>query len=85
MALQTSVEEFEERGAFASEEAARELLTHLTAVEQFEQQGDMAKVVEHMESFYHLLDNQQENEQITEEAYQALTEEADAFMEQWTG
>ncbi|SDI71427.1 Uncharacterized conserved protein YbbC, DUF1343 family [Natribacillus halophilus] len=81
--LREVVETFEEQGAFASEEAARELLTHLTAVEQFEQQGDMAKVVEHMEGFYHLLDNQQENDQITDEAYQTLTEEADVYMEQW--
>ncbi|QDI92198.1 DUF1343 domain-containing protein [Salicibibacter halophilus] len=77
------VEDFEEQGAFASDEAARELLTHMTAVERFEQQGEMARVVEHMEGFYHLLENQQENEQVSDEAYQALTAEVDDFMEQW--
>ncbi|WP_425489463.1 FIMAH domain-containing protein [Geomicrobium halophilum] len=81
--MKALVEDYVEQGAFANEEAARAWLNHMTTVERFEQQGNMGKVVEHMESLYHLLDHQQENDLISEDAYHTLKEDVDTFMMQW--
>ncbi|MBB6451285.1 uncharacterized protein YbbC (DUF1343 family) [Geomicrobium halophilum] len=81
--IKALVEDYVEQGAFANEEAARAWLNHMTTVERFEQQGNMGKVVEHMESLYHLLDHQQENDLISEDAYHTLKEDVDTFMMQW--
>src|SRR5699024_3704082 len=47
----SSVEQFDEEGAFENDEVVRSLTLHLTAVDQYESQEEAEKVVKHMESF----------------------------------
>ncbi|SDI71510.1 FIMAH domain-containing protein [Natribacillus halophilus] len=76
------VERFENEGEFENEEAADDLHLHLTAVNHYENQGDYEKVVQHMEEgFNDLLNHQQENELISEEAYDILAAQADTLVE----
>ena len=73
------IAELESEGALANENAARVLMLHMTAMKHFEDQGEQDKVAEHMEGFRLLLDQQRNQELITEEAYQALKAAANAL------
>ncbi|MBB6450142.1 gamma-glutamyltranspeptidase/glutathione hydrolase [Geomicrobium halophilum] len=75
------IERFEEEGEFTTEEAAHSLDRHLTAVHHYENQEEYEKVVEHMGSFQNLLDHQQENGLISEEAYEVLSAQTDTLIE----
>lgn len=77
------VEHFEAEGAFASDEIARSLKLHLTAVERFEQGAEADKVEKHINSFKLLLDHHLGNEQISEDAYEALKAQAESMIGQW--
>src|SRR5699024_991306 len=79
--LKELVEEFEETGDISSDEAARALKLHLTALEHFERIGNDEKVVKHLNGFKDLLSHQNEEEQISEEAYETLTKGADTLIE----
>lgn len=79
----TSVETFAEEDAFASDDVARSLITHLTAVTRYEENEQAEKVIEHMKGFKQLLSYQKENEMISEEAYNALNSDADLLIENW--
>ncbi|WP_164215171.1 hypothetical protein [Virgibacillus sp. YIM 98842] len=81
--MKTQVEEFLDVGEINSDEAARHLLTHLTAIEQYEGIGSMDKAVKHMESFKSLLEHQKENELISPTVYDELKAGADDLIEQW--
>ena len=81
--LITLVEQLEEEGAFDGEDIARSLTRHLTAIERYEDKQAADKVVKHMENFKLLLDHQQENALISEEAYIALNRGADSLIEKW--
>ncbi|QKY70388.1 DUF1343 domain-containing protein [Lentibacillus sp. CBA3610] len=77
------VERFEDEGAFADDEAVRSLTMHLTAVDRFEQSESADKVAKHIESFQLLLEQQLENEQISDEAYEALEAKTESMIGQW--
>ncbi|QQK74786.1 gamma-glutamyltransferase [Salicibibacter cibarius] len=76
------VERFETEGEFENEEAADALHLHLTSVNHYENQEDYEKVAQHMEEgFNDLLNHQQENNLISDEAYDILTAQADTLIE----
>lgn len=77
------VDRFAEEGEIEDEETARLLQTHLTTVGHYEASGDMDKAVKHMNSFKQLLDYQEAEGGISEEAATALTTHADNLLEQW--
>ncbi|WP_164215159.1 M14 family zinc carboxypeptidase [Virgibacillus sp. YIM 98842] len=77
----TSIEQFDEEGAFENDQVVRSLTLHLTAVDQYESQGEAEKVVRHMESFILLLDHM--DEQIFEEAYNSLRSDAGSLIDKW--
>lgn len=79
----TLVEQLNDDGQFASERALRNLKMHLTAVNHYEQQEETDKVVEHMNSFKHLLVHQLDKEFISENAYEALMEHTEAVIQRW--
>jgi hypothetical protein len=79
----TSVEQFDEEGAFENDQVVRSLTTHLTAVDQYESQEEAEKVIKHMESFILLLEHMNEDEQISEEAYESLYADAELLIEKW--
>ncbi|QDI92401.1 isoaspartyl peptidase/L-asparaginase [Salicibibacter halophilus] len=81
--INEAVERFDEEGEFASEEAVQALTTHLTAVSHYEELEEADNVVEHMEGFNDLLDHQQENEVISEEAFETLQSHAEDLMAVW--
>lgn len=75
------VEKFANNDAFADEASVQALQRHLTAVSQYEQQGKTAKLVKHMKGFETLLDDQKENELISNEAFESLYRVSDMFIE----
>ncbi len=79
----TSIEQFDEAGAFENDQVARSLILHLTAVDQYESQEEAEKVVRHMESFILLLDHMEEKEQISGEAYDSLYADTESLIEKW--
>lgn len=81
--MQILVEDFNEDGEIVSDETARSLSLHLRAVSHYEENEQGAKVIKQMESFKRLLDYQQENEWISETAYQTLQSGADYVMGKW--
>ncbi|SDI71442.1 glycoside hydrolase family 3 protein [Natribacillus halophilus] len=77
------VDLFEETGGLENDEAVHALQRHLTAVGHYENQGEAEKVINHMEGFTHLLDQQLANEWISEEAYETLMDRADDVIAEW--
>jgi hypothetical protein len=77
------VEQFDEEGEFDSDEAVRSLLIHMTAVSQYESQEKAEKVVRHMEGFKVLLDYQLDNDLISDNAFDDLSEHAEALIKKW--
>lgn len=66
-----------------SDKAYRSLQVHLISVGQFENQEKAEKVVKHMENFKFLLEQQLENESISEEIYTILQSDANSMIEKW--
>lgn len=81
--IMDDVDRFEEDGDFSNDEAPRRLQLHLTAVEQFERQEEAEKIVDHMEGFHALLDNQRDNDYISDDAYTHLFEQSEDLMQAW--
>jgi beta-N-acetylhexosaminidase len=80
--VQDILEELEASGD-VTEEAMRALNMHLTAVAQFENSGEGEKVARHMEGFMLLLDQQFDNDLITQQAYELLKADAEDLYRQW--
>ncbi len=80
--VQTAIEEWDDRSAFEGD-AKGKLLMHLTAVAQYEEQGQAAKVRKHLNGFKLLLDQQKEEQNITEAAYKSLMDYTNDMMNQW--
>ncbi|QQK74794.1 serine hydrolase [Salicibibacter cibarius] len=78
------VEDFEEEGEFANDEAASTLQLHLTAVNHYEDQEEAEKVIQHMEGFQDLLAEQKINAEISQEAFHILDTQAADLIEKWT-
>ncbi|MBY7144401.1 beta-N-acetylglucosaminidase domain-containing protein [Virgibacillus sp. NKC19-3] len=81
--ISDSVEQFKKDGEIETDRVARALTIHLTAVSQYEKREASEKVVKHMEGFKQLLDQQREEELISEDAYDVLNDEADNLIQQW--
>lgn len=77
------IDQYKDEGEIKTPEVARLLQTHLTAVGHYEQRELMDKAIKHMENFKLLLDHQQDNEMISEEATSTLQEYADDLIDQW--
>ncbi|GAA0591638.1 hypothetical protein GCM10009001_04700 [Virgibacillus siamensis] len=81
--MKTLVKRFKEDGAFANDQAARALRTHLISVNQYVEEKSTDKVIKHMKGFKTLLRYQKENELLTEEAYQVFKADADYVLKKW--
>ncbi|MFJ7936076.1 FIMAH domain-containing protein [Sporosarcina sp. NPDC096371] len=81
--IKQHVQRFEKEGDIKDNRTARALTTHLTAVVQYEKQAAADKVIKHMQSFKLLLDQQLENQLISDKANNALKADADALIQQW--
>ncbi|MBY7144676.1 gamma-glutamyltransferase [Virgibacillus sp. NKC19-3] len=77
------IEQYESSGEIVNEEAARLLSTHLSSIEHYEKENKIDKAITHMENFKTLLDHQEEDEQITEQASSTLKSHADNLLEEW--
>lgn len=81
--MKALVERFEEEGEFANHGAARSLQVHLTSVDRFEKREAADKVVKHMQGFKLLLDHQQDNELVSEKAYNTLKDNANSLIKKF--
>ncbi|GGJ98301.1 hypothetical protein GCM10007063_20750 [Lentibacillus kapialis] len=81
--IKTHVEELERNGAFDTERTARLLKMHLTAVEQYEEKGLTDKVVKHMNSFEQLLSQLHKKDNVSDEAYDTLQNDAENLLENY--
>ncbi|MBM7714884.1 X-Pro dipeptidyl-peptidase [Bacillus thermophilus] len=81
--MEKTVQQFEKDGEFTNNEAARSLQVHLVSIHHFEQQGKAEKVVQHMKSFYPLLDHYFQKGHMSERAYQTLKSDTDYFIKKW--
>lgn len=81
--MKRHVSHFHEEGEIGTDDAARSLAVHLTAVGRYEEQDAAEKIVKHMEGFQSLLDYQQENDLISEKAYNILNHDAEFLIEYW--
>lgn len=81
--LKRHVQYFADNGEFESDHVSQALALHLTAVGHYEKTGAMDKVVKHLEGFHVLLDQQKENDLISEKAYQVLKNDADFLINYW--
>ncbi|WP_164215162.1 M14 family zinc carboxypeptidase [Virgibacillus sp. YIM 98842] len=77
----TSIEQFDEEGAFENDQVVRSLTLQLIAVDQYESQEEAEKAVRHMESFLLLLDHM--DEQMSGEAYESLYTDAVSLIAKW--
>jgi len=77
------VEEYVSNGEITDEEAARLFTTHLTAIEQYEQDGAIDKAVRHLNNFKLLVEHQEEEGLITEDAAGELKAHADNLLDEW--
>ncbi|MDY0393497.1 GH92 family glycosyl hydrolase [Virgibacillus halophilus] len=77
------IDRFENEGAFSNHGAAQALNMHLVAVERFAKKGEVEKVIKHLKGFHVLLDQQEKNELITKEAYNALKANTDYLIWKW--
>ncbi|SFA99767.1 Urease alpha-subunit, N-terminal domain [Lentibacillus halodurans] len=82
-AMKELVDRFTDEGEVENEDTARLLHTHLTTVGHYEESGNMDKAVKHMNSFKQLLDYQEAEGGISEEASNALITHADNLLEAW--
>ncbi|WP_160141592.1 alkaline phosphatase [Salicibibacter halophilus] len=81
--IKAVVENLAEDGEIADEETSRALTVHLTAVHHHENQDAAEQVVQHMEGFQDLLDQQHNDALISEEAYEILSGQAEDLLDEW--
>lgn len=81
--MEKHVEQFKESGAFTNDRAARAVHLHLIAVNRYEEIGSVEKAVKHMKGFKVILNQQKENELISEKAYNVLKADADYLINKW--
>ena len=81
--IEKNIEHFIDAGEFVDKQTADLLKVHMTAVSHYEGKELKEKVVKHTESFKLLLDNQKEEEQISDRAYNSLVDAADSLIKKW--
>lgn len=77
------VDYYLDNGAFSNPGISRAVQAHIRAVEQFERKERGDKVIKHLENLKELLDNQKNNNFLTDEAYLVLTADANTIIEKW--
>jgi N-acetyl-anhydromuramyl-L-alanine amidase AmpD len=77
------VQNFDDIGAFTNDQATRALQVHLSAVSHYEDKGAANKVIKHLNGFQLLLDHQQSNDLISNEAYETLISATDTLITKW--
>ncbi|NBJ71380.1 MULTISPECIES: glycoside hydrolase family 3 protein [Clostridia] len=78
------VENLVKEGEVRSNDTARSLDTHLLSVGHYEENHAAEKVVKHLNSFKQMLNDQKDNEMISEKAYHYLMTETDRLIEKWS-
>lgn len=78
------VADYKEEEEFEDDSVAHKLDLHLTSVEHYEKMEAADKVVKHMKGFKLLLENQNKNELISDEAYDTLKKHADYVIQAWS-
>ncbi|MBY7144677.1 amidohydrolase family protein [Virgibacillus sp. NKC19-3] len=81
--MKALVDEFRSDEDIGSDESAGKLQTHLTTIAHYESTGSMDKAIRHLNSFKQLLDYQETNGEISEEAAVVLATHADHILEAW--
>ncbi|GAA0591617.1 hypothetical protein GCM10009001_04670 [Virgibacillus siamensis] len=81
--LKTLVDQYDESGAFESDDAVHALKLHLTAVERYEKVEDTGKVVKHLKGFKKLLNYQKEEGLITDKAHSSLISGTNKLIKEW--
>lgn len=76
------IDKHKENGEFDSD-TAHKLKIHMKAVKQFEKNEKGEKIIKHMKGFKILLDQQKDNQTISEKAYGHLKDEANKMIEKW--
>src|SRR5699024_740890 len=72
-----------DNGEFTNNESALALKIHLTSVSYYEQKAQANKVVKHMIGLKRLLEHQQAEKVISDEAYKIQKTEADYLQKKW--
>ncbi|MFJ7934601.1 M28 family peptidase [Sporosarcina sp. NPDC096371] len=70
--MATQINYFKDDGDIQNESTVRALKMHLSAVNQFQKTGQTDKVIQHMQGFKQLLDNQRNNGVLSEVAFDVL-------------
>nr|WP_235792369.1 gamma-glutamyltransferase [Virgibacillus sp. NKC19-16] len=81
--LQYLVDELKDDGEFNDEGAIRHVETHLAALEHYENTDNMDKAIEHLDGFKLLVEYQNDNGLISDDAYEELMAAADVLLEEW--
>src|SRR5699024_6895016 len=81
--IKEMVKEFADDGEITSDSTVRKLQMHLTAVERYEAQENADKVVKHMKNFEQLTAHYQKQGNVSDTAYEALSEAVDALIDKW--
>ncbi|MFS0646423.1 M20/M25/M40 family metallo-hydrolase [Siminovitchia sp. 179-K 8D1 HS] len=81
--MKALMENFQKDGEFATPSAYRLLSTHVTAVGHYEESKSYKKAIKHMESFHILVNSQQANKLISDQAARILKDYADALIKKW--
>ncbi|MFS0752763.1 M14 family zinc carboxypeptidase [Oceanobacillus sp. 1P07AA] len=82
--MKSLVEHFHEENAFTDPSEVRALKMHLTTLSRFEIKDDAGKVRKHLIGLNDLLSYQQDNELITEDAYEDLQKYAAFLSDKWS-
>ncbi|WP_018930474.1 ThuA domain-containing protein [Gracilibacillus lacisalsi] len=82
-ALNDMVNQYKESGDITDEEVARLLNTHLTSVSQYEENDQADKVVKHLNGFLDLIEHQNQEGILTDQAYQELAAGTEYLIANW--
>ncbi|WP_449355060.1 gamma-glutamyltransferase [Virgibacillus natechei] len=78
--LQYLVDELKEDGEFNDESAIRHVETHLASLAHYESTENMDKAIKHLDGFKVLIEHQNDDGLISDEAYSELVEAADGLL-----
>ncbi|GGB44296.1 hypothetical protein GCM10011409_22330 [Lentibacillus populi] len=81
--MKNLVEQFNKNGEFKNKQTFRALKIHLDAVEHYKKQDKSNKAVKHMKGFKLLVQQQKNDELISEKTYNAFKMNADYLLEKW--
>ncbi|HLS08300.1 alpha-N-acetylglucosaminidase TIM-barrel domain-containing protein [Lentibacillus sp.] len=82
-AMKSLVDQYKADGEITSSQVARLMNLQLTSISHFADKDAIDKAVKHMNGFKQLLDHNEENGQIIEDAADKLRKHADNLLEKW--